>query len=397
MASSQLGDVTADAGRVELLSAPPPGYRFLLPAFPSGEGMKLCVVLHCDLAARPYRVEDFRSPLETLGLLKDVTGIGSYQMGHVWLVSVRTEEDKERLLAKGSLQVKGRFCAVVKPTKQEVTFKVHWVPFFMPNEALRRAFSEFGDIQEVRQEGWSSSTGFGKALSTTRVVRVTLSENTTPEALPHLFKVEGEPVLVVVPGRAPVCLRCRRSGHIRRDCRTPRCLQCHAFGHLRQDCVRSYASVAVKAANAEESTEEYMDAEEATKTAPTSDYEATRVQGGNHGDPSGESNKEKLPKAKAAVESTVTHQGEDPQPFKHDEEKSAENGTPADSAPPKELTEAPPKRRRNDGPTMSEADIERKLREAEKKWLVVGRGGRVLTQERRSSSSSPVRGSKPPK
>lgn len=159
MASSQLGDVTADAGRDESLSAPPPGYRFLLPAFPSGEGMKRCVVLHCDLAARPYRVEDFRNPFEALGLLKDVTGIGSYQMGHVWLVSLRTEEDKERLLAKGSLQVKGRFCAVVNPAKQEVTFKVHWVPFFMPNEALRRVsvnsatFRKYGRKAGVRQLG----------------------------------------------------------------------------------------------------------------------------------------------------------------------------------------------------------------------------------------------------
>ncbi|KAH9363449.1 hypothetical protein HPB48_006015 [Haemaphysalis longicornis] len=101
-------------------------------------------------------------------------------MGHVWLVSLRTEEDKERLLAKGILQVKGRFCTVVNPTKQKVTFKVHWVPFFMPNEALRRAFSEFGEIQEVRREGWSSSTWFGKANSTTRVVRVMLREKTTP-------------------------------------------------------------------------------------------------------------------------------------------------------------------------------------------------------------------------
>ncbi|KAH8010133.1 hypothetical protein HPB51_025257 [Rhipicephalus microplus] len=37
--------------------------------------------------------------------------------------------------------------------------------------------------------------------------------------------------LVVVPGKAPLCLRCRNTGHIRRYCRVPRCAGCRAFGH----------------------------------------------------------------------------------------------------------------------------------------------------------------------
>ncbi|KAH7975010.1 hypothetical protein HPB49_022744 [Dermacentor silvarum] len=50
-------------------------------------------------------------------------------------------------------------------------------------------------------------------------------------------------MLVVVPGRAPICLRCRRKGHIRRDCRVPRCAQCQEFGYEAQYCVRTYARV----------------------------------------------------------------------------------------------------------------------------------------------------------
>lgn len=41
----------------------PAGYRFLLPAIPSNKGIKSCVVLHEDLDARPYHIEDFRAPL----------------------------------------------------------------------------------------------------------------------------------------------------------------------------------------------------------------------------------------------------------------------------------------------------------------------------------------------
>ncbi|KAH7950198.1 hypothetical protein HPB49_020857 [Dermacentor silvarum] len=72
---------------------------------------------------------------------------------------------------------------------------------------------------------------------------MTLREDLTPDALPHLFKTFGGSVFAVVPGRAPIFLRCRRKGHIRRDCRVPWCAQCRQFGHEAQECVRTYARV----------------------------------------------------------------------------------------------------------------------------------------------------------
>ncbi|KAG0410637.1 hypothetical protein HPB47_012243 [Ixodes persulcatus] len=54
----------------------------------------------------------------------------------------------------------------------------------------------------------------------------------------------------------------RRTGHIRRDCRTPRCTHCHRFGHATEDCATTYASVARDRKDQEES-EMFMDATEA--------------------------------------------------------------------------------------------------------------------------------------
>ncbi|KAH7936274.1 hypothetical protein HPB52_021315 [Rhipicephalus sanguineus] len=72
---------------------------------------------------------------------------------------------------------------------------------------------------------------------------MTLREGIIADELPDLFKFQGGAVLVVLPGRAPNCLRCRMKGRIRRDCRTPRCTTCRAVGHERQDCERTYATV----------------------------------------------------------------------------------------------------------------------------------------------------------
>ncbi|KAH6946487.1 hypothetical protein HPB50_013724 [Hyalomma asiaticum] len=82
----------------------PAGYKLLLPTLPSDETMKLCVFLHCDVGGRTYRIEDFRSPLEELGVLKAMSGIGPYQMSHVWMLKLRSQEEKNLLISSGGLK-----------------------------------------------------------------------------------------------------------------------------------------------------------------------------------------------------------------------------------------------------------------------------------------------------
>ncbi|KAH7965863.1 hypothetical protein HPB49_011650 [Dermacentor silvarum] len=180
MSSSARAGSAAAPGRGNRSSVAPPGYRYVLPTLPSGETMKECLFLHCDVTGRPYRLEDFRDPLQELGVLKDVTGIGPFQMTHVWLIKLRTPEAKEVLVNAGGLEVKGRFCAVIDPVQQDITLKVHWVPFHITGEALKRTFDHYGEVKEVRQEDWKVR-GFDQAESTTRIVRMTLREDLTPD------------------------------------------------------------------------------------------------------------------------------------------------------------------------------------------------------------------------
>ncbi|KAK8757641.1 hypothetical protein V5799_004727 [Amblyomma americanum] len=135
--------------------------------------MKTTVSLHCDIAGLPYRIQDFREPLETAGVLPFVAGIGPFQMSHVWMLKLKNAEAKERPLTEGTLEVKKRYCAVTEPNKRELVFRVHWVPFYVSNESVQKAFEEFEEVIDVTREQWNSP-GYEDAESTTRLVRMVL-------------------------------------------------------------------------------------------------------------------------------------------------------------------------------------------------------------------------------
>ncbi|XP_075535627.1 uncharacterized protein LOC142571280 [Dermacentor variabilis] len=265
MEGSSRAAKAADVGRGTPCSALPKDYRVILPPLPTGEGQRRAVVLHCDVTGRPYRIDDFRKPLKDAGVIQQVGGIGAYQMSHVWLLNMKTDEAKQMLLDAGPLLVKNRTCLVIDPARQELRIKLHWVAFDVTSETIRRAFREYGEIKEVISDRWKAED-FEGAESTTRLVRLLLRDGVTPDHIPHQMRLGSGTALVVVPGRAPLCLRCHNTGHIRRECRVPRCAACRAFGHEQANCTRSYARVASVGGEADRS-EMLMDEEEAESVA----------------------------------------------------------------------------------------------------------------------------------
>lgn len=350
--------------------------------------MKECLFLHCDVRGRPYRIEDFRVPFLEVGVLKEISGIGPYQMNHVWLIKLRTPEAREQLVTAGSIEVKGRFCAVIDPVKQEFTVKVHWVPFNVPGESLRKTFTAFGDVKDVKQDSWTA-TGFESAESTTRLVRITLREELTPDDLPHTLKFYGGQVLVVVPGRAPLCLRCRRKGHMRRECRTPRCTQCRAFGHEGRDCVRSYASVA-GGASGPEGNENLMDEDEAEAAAtsgvvtPSDDHRSQEKEGAAVAVTPAEPPAEPPNDTEDGLEDNSKNAAVTGEPVKnHDSDLSA-GVTNVPKSPVS--TERAAKRAKQDNATTTAAGIgDQRLRQLEREWPKSSKKGKNVMETRSAS------------
>ncbi|KAH9361611.1 hypothetical protein HPB48_001488 [Haemaphysalis longicornis] len=204
-------------------SAPPEvpaartGYRTLLPTLPTGKLSENSVFLHGDPSARPYKIDDVAVALSAVTDLKKITGLGPFQFNHVWMVTFQSPEEMKELASKGKSRQKG---------KKEKTVKLHWVPTTVPNELLVHHLERFGVVKSVSFEKWRRPN-MDHMGSTTRVVQI--------------VTIYGNLVLIEVPGRPAMCLRCQLRGHMRRQCTTPWCRVCRTFV-ARQRCTLDTAA-----------------------------------------------------------------------------------------------------------------------------------------------------------
>lgn len=198
-------------------------------------------------------------------MLPEVVTLGAFQMNHVWAVKLKSSEAVKQLLTAATIVVKSRRCLVVDPNNQDLRLKMHWVLRNVNEEDIREALAPYGEVTEVSQER-RRAQGVTDKGSTTRLVNLKLKPGVTSEDIPHQLRVAGEPALLVVPVRPPLCLRYQGKGHARRECQVPRCPRCRRFGHDESQCAPTYANVTGPLKNTD-SSELVMDEAEAEEAA----------------------------------------------------------------------------------------------------------------------------------
>ncbi|KAM7280963.1 hypothetical protein ISCGN_005801 [Ixodes scapularis] len=251
----------AAPGKSQAQATSPDEYRILLPRFPPGSLCINSVFLHADMSGRPYRAIDFRDGLKDAIELREVLSLGQFQMSHVWMVTLVSSEAAEKLKAAKELTVKGKKCMVIDPNSKDVKLKLLWLPSYLEDKKIAEALSPFGTVRSVSREKWRVP-GMENMETLNREVCLTLHDMTTSEDIPHLLRVAGIQSLLVMSGRPPLCLRCKKVGHIRRQCRTPKCARCNRFGHESDECYSSYAALLRGSGTEPDANQEFMDISE---------------------------------------------------------------------------------------------------------------------------------------
>ena len=227
------------------------------------------LILSGDRAGTPYFREDFLNGLKlVLGDgISQIVSFGPLAKNTEWFLMVKSERARDNLLAAGVVKVKGGVFRVRSADSTQFRVRIHWAPPFIPNDVIINHLSQYGKVLSCVNE-MSVSKGFENVATGVRTVVMCGNK----ADLPHFFVVVDKStkqtfqLLVTVTGRPPICLRCNKVGHFRRECTTPYCRHHGEYGHKTEECsaVGSYAGVLRGQNNAEP---EPVEIEEVSGTA----------------------------------------------------------------------------------------------------------------------------------
>ena len=176
-----------------------------------------------------------------------------------YFIVCKTEDTYEHFLNK-TLNVNGVSVKPVAYDCMNIDARIHWLQEEVPDEMLAFFLEEHCDeVTSIRHE-----TDENDVKSGVRIANIKLL-NSQRNTFPHiLLLTPSDPILITIPGRAPLCLRCHRIGHVRSQCNAPYCRHCNSFGHSSEDCRPTYANAARKNKRPTNSEKEDTDTDSTT-------------------------------------------------------------------------------------------------------------------------------------
>ena len=206
----------------------------------SGARIKeLSLILQGPFEGKPYTRADFSEALGAIFTPVDnaVLALGPLERNHEWLVTMCTEEDKEALLSRGTVQVKGKYFKIKSADRRHFTARVHWAPVYITNNIIRETLGDYAEVKSLKHEVYTDAGLDGIATGVRRVLMVG-DRHQVPHVLEVVDPDTGEvwKCLVTIPGRPPLCLRCKKIGHVRKSCTTPFCRHHRQYGHATEGC-----------------------------------------------------------------------------------------------------------------------------------------------------------------
>lgn len=105
------------------------------------------------------------------------------------------------------------FPVFVRPSDtQFITVRIFNLPPEIPNSTLQNVLSQYGTVQEIRNEKWSSQYML-PVNNGIRAVKIDMKKN-----IPALLTVATYTVTVNYPGQILTCFKCGETNHLKQDC-----------------------------------------------------------------------------------------------------------------------------------------------------------------------------------
>ncbi|KAL3877956.1 hypothetical protein ACJMK2_035597 [Sinanodonta woodiana] len=173
----------------------------------------LAPFLNSDFYDRTLRVEGRISWDEVLSylihagvLLTEIVGMYREGENSPWNVVLESKEKASNINSEG-----------IKYLAKMVTdLRVHWLPLYISDTLIEEVLRPFGKVLDITKD----KTLLDKDTMTfngTHNVKLQTTEFDSRH-IPHIVSLGQCGMLITMKGCPPICLKCRQSGHLRKDC-----------------------------------------------------------------------------------------------------------------------------------------------------------------------------------
>ena len=159
--------------------------------------------------------QTFTTSLDHQGIY-DAEGMWKGEDNLEYFVAFRSKESVEALKDISVFHVYKDVKAITTNPNESIQFvRLYWVPLYVSNETFVDYFEAKG-LKVITEEIIKDETGLQSGIRQFKV----LGTKKAVIELPHLldFPLYNFQSLVKVQGRDPMCLKCRRLGHLRNQC-----------------------------------------------------------------------------------------------------------------------------------------------------------------------------------
>ncbi|KAL3877958.1 hypothetical protein ACJMK2_035599 [Sinanodonta woodiana] len=166
-----------------------------------------------DIFQRTVRVEGRLSREESLKRLaiagivpSDIVGMYRHGENSPWSAVLRTVDLAKNIKVDG-IKYLANFM---------IDLRIHWLRLYISDDVIHQVLCPFGKVIDITRD----TTLLEKDSITfngTRLVKLQTTEFDSKH-IPHIISLGTCGMLITMKGRPPLCLKCRQSGHLRKDC-----------------------------------------------------------------------------------------------------------------------------------------------------------------------------------
>ncbi|ESO94673.1 hypothetical protein LOTGIDRAFT_175369 [Lottia gigantea] len=147
-----------------------------------------------------------------------IVSMGSGRSNRIFQVTVNDEKVSERFIdSHHTVSIGKNVYSVSACNKSRLIVRLFWLPEYISDIDISSFFKSFGLSVASIQREFHLADGLKHIRTLTRRVLVE-GRSSSFDTLPHTSSICGKETLLILQGRPPVCLKCYKAGHFRKEC-----------------------------------------------------------------------------------------------------------------------------------------------------------------------------------